>query len=210
MGQRYNHTKMKNLEDLEYDDSPERPSKSQRKRDMQALQDMGAELVELSPERLARIDMPDALRGAIREAQRLTRHEARRRQLQYIGRLMRDADPAPIREALDAVKGVSAIENARQHRLEKLRERLLEDEAVLTEIGTINRLHKNNVEQAGFAVLKAPDIPSILIETAFISNPEEEKKLNNPKYQDKMAESIVSGIRKYFQKNPPLAKPKRA
>ena len=135
MGQRYNHTKMKNLEDLEYDDSPERPSKSQRKRDMQALQDMGAELVELSPERLARIDMPDALRGAIREAQRLTRHEARRRQLQYIGRLMRDADPAPIHEALDAVKGVSAIENARQHRLEKLRERLLEDEAVLTEIG---------------------------------------------------------------------------
>ncbi len=135
MGQRYNHTKMKNLEDLEYDDSPERPSKSQRKRDMQALQDMGAELVELSPERLARIDMPDALRGAIREAQRLTRHEARRRQMQYIGRLMRDADPAPIREALDAVKGVSAIENARQHRLEKLRERLLEDEAVLTEIG---------------------------------------------------------------------------
>ncbi len=82
--------------------------------------------------------------------------------------------------------------------------------AVLTEIGMINRLHKNNVEQAGFAVLKAPDIPSILIETAFISNPEEEKKLNNPKYQDKMAESIVSGIRKYFQKNPPLAKPKRA
>ena len=135
MGQRYNHTKMKNLEDLEYDDSPERPSKSQRKRDMQALQDMGAELVELSPERLARIEMPDALRGAIREAQRLTRHEARRRQMQYIGRLMRDADPAPIREALDAVKGVSAIENARQHRLEKLRERLLEDEAVLTEIG---------------------------------------------------------------------------
>ncbi|MDT3737828.1 MAG: ribosome biogenesis factor YjgA [Denitratisoma sp.] len=126
---------MKNLEDLEYDDSPERPSKSQRKRDMHALQDMGAELVELSPERLARIDMPEPLRGAIREAQRLTRHEARRRQLQYIGRLMRDADPAPIREALDAVKGASAIENARQHRLERLRERLLQDEAVLTEIG---------------------------------------------------------------------------
>ncbi len=82
--------------------------------------------------------------------------------------------------------------------------------AVLTEIGTINRLHKNNVEQAGFAVLKAPDIPSILIETAFISNPEEEKKLNNPQYQDKMAESITSGVRKYFQKNPPLAKPKRS
>lgn len=126
---------MKNLEDLEYDEGPGRPSKSQRKRDMHALQEMGAELVELSAERLARIDMPDDLREALREAQRLTRHEARRRQMQYIGRLMRDVDPAPIREALDAVKGASAIETARQHRLEKLRERLLEDESVLTEIG---------------------------------------------------------------------------
>ncbi len=112
-----------------------RPSKSQRKRDMHALQEMGAALVELSPERLARIDMPDGLRDALREAQRLTRHEARRRQMQYIGRLMRDVDPAPIRAALDALNGVSAIEAARQHRLERLRERLLEDEAVLTEIG---------------------------------------------------------------------------
>lgn len=125
---------MKNLEDLEYDEEPGRPSKSQRKRDMHALQEMGAELVELSAERLGRIEMPDDLREALREAQRLTRHEARRRQMQYIGRLMRDVDPAPIREALDAVKGASAIETARQHRLEKLRERLLEDEAVLTEI----------------------------------------------------------------------------
>jgi hypothetical protein len=100
---------MKNLEDLEYDDGPERPSKSQKKRDMHALQEMGAELVELSAERLARIDMPDDLREALREAQRLTKHEARRRQMQYIGRLMRDVDPAPLREALDVVKGASAI-----------------------------------------------------------------------------------------------------
>jgi N-acetylmuramoyl-L-alanine amidase len=78
--------------------------------------------------------------------------------------------------------------------------------AVLGEIGGINRLHKANVEQAGFAVLKAPDIPSILIETAFISNPEEEKRLNDDAYQDRMAEAILSGIRKYFAKNPPLAK----
>ncbi|MBK6632077.1 MAG: DUF615 domain-containing protein [Betaproteobacteria bacterium] len=126
---------MKNLEDLDYDDLPGRPSKSQKKRDMHALQEMGAALVEVSAERLARIDMPDALREALREAQRLTRHEARRRQMQYIGRLMRDIDPAPIREALDAINGASAIETARQHRLEKLRERLLEDESVLTEIG---------------------------------------------------------------------------
>lgn len=82
--------------------------------------------------------------------------------------------------------------------------------AVLGELGGINRLHKAHVEQAGFAVLKAPDIPSILVETAFISNPEEEKRLNDDAYQDKMAEAILSGIRKYFAKNPPLAKSKLA
>ncbi|WP_313953681.1 N-acetylmuramoyl-L-alanine amidase [Accumulibacter sp.] len=78
--------------------------------------------------------------------------------------------------------------------------------AVLGEIGGINRLHKASVEQAGFAVLKAPDIPSILIETAFISNPEEEKRLNDDAYQDKMAEAIFAGIKKYLAQNPPLAK----
>ncbi|WP_091935377.1 N-acetylmuramoyl-L-alanine amidase [Propionivibrio dicarboxylicus] len=82
--------------------------------------------------------------------------------------------------------------------------------AVLNEIGGINRLHKDSVEQAGFAVLKAPDIPSILIETAFISNPEEERRLNDEAYQDRMAEAIISGIRKYFIKNPPLAKSRLA
>jgi N-acetylmuramoyl-L-alanine amidase len=78
--------------------------------------------------------------------------------------------------------------------------------AVLREISGINRLHKPNVEQAGFAVLKAPDIPSILIETAFISNPEEEAKLTDEDYQEQMASAILTGIRKYFAKNPPLAK----
>ncbi len=78
--------------------------------------------------------------------------------------------------------------------------------AVLGEIGGINRLHKGAVEQAGFAVLKAPDIPSILIETAFISNPEEEAKLADDAYQDQMADAVVKGIRRYFSKNPPLAK----
>ncbi|HEY8608826.1 MAG TPA: N-acetylmuramoyl-L-alanine amidase [Noviherbaspirillum sp.] len=78
--------------------------------------------------------------------------------------------------------------------------------AVLAEISGINRLHKQAVEQAGFAVLKAPDIPSILIETAFISNPEEEAKLTDDAYQDRMADAVLKGIRKYFAKNPPLAK----
>ncbi len=78
--------------------------------------------------------------------------------------------------------------------------------AVLGEIGGINRLHKRSVEQAGFAVLKAPDIPSILIETAFISNPEEEAKLTDNGYQDQIADAIVKGVKRYFAKNPPLAK----
>ena len=77
---------------------------------------------------------------------------------------------------------------------------------VLRELGGINRLHKGSVEQAGFAVLKAPDIPSILVETAFISNPKEEKRLNDKVYQNKMADAILAGIRRYFAKNPPLAK----
>ncbi len=74
--------------------------------------------------------------------------------------------------------------------------------AVLKEIGGVNTLHKSHVEQAEFAVLKAPDIPSILIETAFISNPEEEKRLNDPNYQDKLVDAIISGIKVYFDKHP--------
>ena len=77
---------------------------------------------------------------------------------------------------------------------------------VLAQMGGINRLHKAQVEQAGFAVLKAPDIPSILIETAFISNPDEERKLRDAAYQDKLAEAIADGIRGYFKKNPALAR----
>ncbi|HEU4621434.1 MAG TPA: N-acetylmuramoyl-L-alanine amidase [Burkholderiaceae bacterium] len=78
--------------------------------------------------------------------------------------------------------------------------------SVLDHIGRLNRLHKPHVEQAGFAVLKAPDIPSILVETAFISNPEEERRLNDAAFQEKMAEAIVTGIKRYFANNPPLAK----
>ena len=82
--------------------------------------------------------------------------------------------------------------------------------AVLGEIGGINELHRERVEQAGFAVLKAPDIPSILVETAFLTNPDEERKLKDEKYQDGMAQAILLGIRKYFAANPPLARSKLA
>jgi N-acetylmuramoyl-L-alanine amidase len=78
--------------------------------------------------------------------------------------------------------------------------------AVLSELGGVNSLHKSDVEQAGFAVLKAPDIPSILVETAFISNPEEERKLNDEAYQEQIAQAIFKGIKRYFTKNPPLAR----
>ena len=82
--------------------------------------------------------------------------------------------------------------------------------AVLGEIGGINDLHKGHVEQAGFAVLKAPDIPSILVETAFISNPEEEKRLTDNAYQDKMADALLTGMKRYFVQNPPLSRSKIA
>lgn len=79
-------------------------------------------------------------------------------------------------------------------------------EAVLSQIGRVNQLHKPRVEQANFAVLRAPDIPSILVETAFISNPEEEKKLRDSRYQRDVAEAIFKGIQAYLAQNPPLAK----
>jgi N-acetylmuramoyl-L-alanine amidase len=81
---------------------------------------------------------------------------------------------------------------------------------VLSELGDINDLHRGQVEQAGFAVLKSPDIPSILVETAFISNPSEERRLNDEAYQMKIANAILSGIKRYFAQNPALSKPKFA
>ncbi len=78
--------------------------------------------------------------------------------------------------------------------------------AVIKEIGGVGKLHKAQVEQAGFAVLKAPDIPSVLIETAFISNPDEEDKLRSQDYQDQLADAVMRGIKRYFARNPPLAR----
>ncbi|MFN0314322.1 MAG: N-acetylmuramoyl-L-alanine amidase [Burkholderiales bacterium] len=77
--------------------------------------------------------------------------------------------------------------------------------AVLQEIGAVNTLHKQHVEQAGFAVLKAPDIPSILVETAFITNPREERRLRMESYQTQMATAIMEGIKRFFAANPPAA-----
>ncbi len=79
-------------------------------------------------------------------------------------------------------------------------------QAVLSHLGKVGKLHKPRVEQAGFAVLKAPDIPSILVETGFISNPDEESKLRDEDYQSKLADALMSGIKRYFERNPPLAR----
>jgi N-acetylmuramoyl-L-alanine amidase len=78
--------------------------------------------------------------------------------------------------------------------------------AMLGEIGRVGKLHKPKVEQAAFAVLKAPDIPSVLVEAAFISNPDEETKLASPQYQQQLANALMRGIQRYFAKNPPLAR----
>ena len=106
----------------------EKPSKTARKRAMHELQTLGERLVGLNAEQLAAIALPEDLQDAIERARHITKHEARRRQLQYIGRLMRDVDPEPIREKLKVWDGVSIEETARLHRIERWREKLLEDD----------------------------------------------------------------------------------
>ena len=107
-------------------------SKTQRKKEMHELQALGVELVELAESQIVGLALPEGLREAVLDAKRITSHAAKRRQLQYIGRLMRDVDPAPIRAQLDALVGHSAQEAARHRRLEALREQLLADDEALT------------------------------------------------------------------------------
>jgi len=110
---------------------PDRPSKTRRKKDMHALQALGVALVDLAPAQLAQIELPEALREAVVEAKRIASREARRRQVQYIGRLMRDVDPAPIRAKLDEWRGQSNAATATLHAAEHWRERLLAEEDAL-------------------------------------------------------------------------------
>ena len=108
-------------------------SKTKRKREMHALQALGAALVALPESQLGGLALENSLYEAVIEAKRITSHEAKRRQIQYIGRLMREVDPEPIRARLAAVEGHSAQANARHRRLESWRERLVADESSLTE-----------------------------------------------------------------------------
>lgn len=114
----------------------DRPSKSQLKREMHALQELGVALVELPKDALKRMPMPDKLDDAVREARRITDHEGKRRQIQYVGRVMRtltDEETAALRTALDSYNGINRAETARLHWIERTRERLLADDAALTE-----------------------------------------------------------------------------
>jgi N-acetylmuramoyl-L-alanine amidase len=116
--------------------------------------------------------------------------------------------------AADVVGGVNAATKDKQvlralldmSTAAQIKDSLRVGHEVLSRIGTVGRLHKAKVEQAGFAVLKAPDIPSILVETAFISNPDEEDELRDPDYQRRLVQALFSGIERYFAKNPPLSR----
>ena len=114
------------------EDEAERPSKSERKRAMAALQDIGAELVMLNAGQLAQIELPERLVEAVLDAQRISNFEGRRRQLQFIGKIMREIDPAPIRAALDQWTGVARELTTRQRAIERWRERLLAEDDALT------------------------------------------------------------------------------
>ena len=122
------------MQDEDFTEDTGRPSKTKQKEVMHELRDLGAELVELSVGQLKRINVPENIFDAVRECQKITAHGARRRQIQYLGKLMRSVDDEPIRAGLALLRGESSAETARLHRLERLRVRLLEDEAVLTEI----------------------------------------------------------------------------
>jgi ribosome-associated protein len=107
-------------------------SKTRKKREMHELQALGSALVRLSDSQLENIEIPQKLREALLEAKRITSHEAKRRQMQYIGRLMRELDAAPIRSRLAELEGNSAQATARHRRLEAWRERLIDDDEALT------------------------------------------------------------------------------
>jgi ribosome-associated protein len=118
------------------DNGYDRPSKSQIKRDMLALQVLGQALVDLPKDALKRVPMPEKLSDAVREARRITDHEGKRRQIQYVGRLMRslsDDETAALRTALETHRGVNRAETAKLHWIERTREQLLADDAALTD-----------------------------------------------------------------------------
>ncbi|GJG96496.1 ribosome biogenesis factor YjgA [Cupriavidus pauculus] len=160
------------------DDLPK--SKSQRKRDMTALQDLGVELEALAKDRLARVPMPEALSDAILAARKITSHEGKRRQMQFVGKVMRgldDDEVAAIRAALDGFKGTSKAETAKMHLIERWRELLLADDANLT---------KFLGEHPGLDVQSVRNI---------IRNARKEKEMSKPpKYYRELFQAIKAAL----------------
>ncbi len=114
-------------------ESESRPSKTRLKQEMHALQALGERLVELEPARIAELDLPEKLAEALLEARKITSHGARRRQLQFIGKLMRTVDPLPVQEKLDAWQHTGLRHTAWLHQLERWRDHLISDETAVTE-----------------------------------------------------------------------------
>lgn len=131
------YTRGRGLRDLPVMDEDEEelpPSKTKIKKQMHELRDLGKELTELSKDQLAQLDIPESLRDAIREMKTINKFGAQRRQIQYIGKLMREVDPVPILAKLDAWKGKSQQHTAYMHLLERWRDRLMESDSALTEL----------------------------------------------------------------------------
>ena len=123
------------IDEDEFSDEDLPPSKTKRKQEMHSLQDLGGALIDLSKDKLKQLNLPEDLLTAIMLAKKLLNTRgAQRRQLQYIGKLMREVDPAPIQAKLDAWSGVSKAETTKLHQLERWRERLLSDDSALSEL----------------------------------------------------------------------------
>jgi len=118
----------------DYDDYDDQPSKTQRKQAMHHLQAIGEQLAELNNDRLRQLDLPETLLDAVIEARRISAHGARRRHMQYIGKLMRTIDPAPIQAKLDEWNGLNKEQIARFHLIERWRDRLLAEEQAISEL----------------------------------------------------------------------------
>lgn len=133
-----------------------RRSKTKAKEEVEALQDLGKRLVGVGSDRLKKLEIPESLRDAVLEAKRITSHGALRRQMQYIGKLMRDVDTDPIQEMLDELDGISNKANARFHALEKMRDRLIADESIITtlkndyptlDVSALRTLRRNAIKE---------------------------------------------------------------
>lgn len=179
-----------------------RRSKTKAKEEVDALQELGKRLIGVGNDRLKKLDIPESLRDAVLEAKRMSAHGALRRQMQYIGKLMRDVDTAPIQELLDELDGVSNKANARFHALEKLRDRLIADEGVMTtlkndypelDVSALRTLRRNAIkEQAENKPPKSYRLIFQLLKSLTTANDEPSDASSNSETPDAPADELLS------------------